>query len=191
MNKSGTASQVIAHPTGGGAIKGLGETFAPDLHTGTGNLSVPIALPKGRAGFQPELTLVYSTGQGNGPFGLGWVLSVPGVSRDTAKRVPVYDDDADVFLLSGAEQLVPLPSPSPGAIRYRPRTEGLFARITHFKSSETDHWEVRSRNGLISLYGDAGPLNANSPVLRNPDDSRRIFSWHLTDARSLRQPHRI
>ena len=44
MNKSGTVSQVIAHPTGGGAIKGLGETFAPDLHTGTGNLSVPIAL---------------------------------------------------------------------------------------------------------------------------------------------------
>jgi hypothetical protein len=34
MNKSGTANQIIAHPTGGGAIKGLGETFAPDLHTG-------------------------------------------------------------------------------------------------------------------------------------------------------------
>src|ERR1700757_3365426 len=126
----------------------LGETFAPDLHTGTGNLSVPIALPKGRAGFQPEPTLAYSTGQGNGPFGLGWVLSVPGVSRDTAKRVPVYDDDADVFLLSGAEQLVPMFSPSPGAIRYRPRTEGLFARITHLKSSTIDYWEVRSRNGL-------------------------------------------
>src|SRR5258705_4679121 len=85
MNKSGTASQVIAHPTGGGAIKGLGETFAPDLHTGTGNLSVPIALPKGRAGLQPQLALVYSTGQGNGPFGMGWSLSVPSVSRDTAK----------------------------------------------------------------------------------------------------------
>jgi RHS repeat-associated protein len=183
MNKSGTASQVIAHPTGGGAITGLGHTFSPDLHTGTGNLSVPIALPKGRNGLQPELTLVYSTGQGNGPFGLGWGLSVPGVSRDTAKQIPVYDDDADVFLLSGAEQLVPMSSPSPGTIRYRPRTEGLFARITHLKSTTTDYWEVRSRNGLISLYGDPNPSSAGASTLCDPDDGRRIFSWHLTQTR--------
>jgi len=152
MNKSGTASQVISHPKGGGAIKGLGETFSPDLHTGTGNLSVPIAVPAGRAGVQPDLTLAYSTGQGNGAFGLGWMLSVPGVSRDTAKQIPVYDDARDIFLLSGAEQLVPVvpvASPAQGTTRYRPRTEGLFARITHFKSSEADYWEVRSRNGLI------------------------------------------
>src|SRR5947207_5028119 len=101
MNKSGTASQVIGHPTGGGAIKGLGETFSPDLHTGTGNLSVPIALPPGRAGLKPELTLAYSTGHGNGAFGLGWALSIPGVSRDTTKQIPLYDDDRDLFVLSG------------------------------------------------------------------------------------------
>jgi hypothetical protein len=55
MNKSGIADQVISLPTGGGAIKGLGETFSPDLHTGTGNLSVPIALPPGWGGVQPDL----------------------------------------------------------------------------------------------------------------------------------------
>jgi Salmonella virulence plasmid 65kDa B protein len=82
MNKSGTASQVITHPKGGGALKGLGETFSPDLHTGTGNLSVPIAVPSGRAGLQPELVLVYSTGQGNGAFGLGWSLSVAGHGQE-------------------------------------------------------------------------------------------------------------
>lgn len=183
MNKSGTASQVIAHPSGGGAIKGLGETFAPDLHTGTGNLSVPIALPAGRSGFQPQVTLGYSTGRGNGPFGLGWALGVPGVSRDTTKGVPVYDDDADAFLLSGAEQLVPVASPSPGATRYRPRTEGLFARITHVKGGAADYWEVRGRDGLMSLYGDSGAVGPDSPVVRSPDDSRRIFSWPLTQTR--------
>lgn len=56
------------------------------------------AVPAGRAGVQPELSLVYSTGQGNGPFGLGWALSIPGVSRDTSKRLPVYDDSQDMFL---------------------------------------------------------------------------------------------
>jgi RHS repeat-associated protein len=179
MNKSGIASQVIAHPKGGGAIKGLGETFSPDLHTGTGNLSVPIAVPPGRVGIQPELTLVYSTGQGNGVFGQGWSLSVPGVSRDTAKSVPAYEDEQDVFLLSSAEQLVPVSS-TPGAIRYRPRTEGLFARITHIQADQNDYWEVRSRNGLISLYGHPGQIGRDSAVVSHPEDSRRIFSWHLT-----------
>src|SRR5215213_2823816 len=105
-NKSGTSSQVISLPKGGGAQHGLGEKFSPDLHTGTGNFTVPIALPPGRNGFQPQLNLVYSTGTGNGPFGLGWNLSIPGVSRKTSKGVPRYDEAKDVFILSGAEDLV-------------------------------------------------------------------------------------
>ncbi len=112
-NKSGVSDQIISLPKGGGALKGLGEKFSPDLHTGTGNFTVPIALPPGRNGFQPELSLVYSTGNGNGPFGLGWGLSIPGVSRQTSKGVPVYDDSRDTFVLSGAEDLVPLPSTTP------------------------------------------------------------------------------
>src|SRR3712207_1260609 len=129
-NKSGTSSQVISLPKGGGALQGIGENFSPDLHTGTGNFTVPITLPPGRNGFQPQLNLVYSTGNGNGPFGLGWDLSVPGVSRKTSKGVPLYDDSKDVFILSGAEDLVPVQEEPSGATTYRPRTEGLFARIT-------------------------------------------------------------
>jgi hypothetical protein len=80
-NKSSGPDQVISVPKGGGALRGIGETFSPDLHTGTGNFTVPIALPPGRNGFQPQLNLVYSTGNGNTPFGLGWSLSIPGVGR--------------------------------------------------------------------------------------------------------------
>jgi hypothetical protein len=83
---AGSVAQVISLPNGGGAIKGLGEKFGPDPHTGTGNLSVPITVPPGRHGLQPDLTLTYSTGNGNGSFGLGWALSVPGVTRLTSQR---------------------------------------------------------------------------------------------------------
>ena len=55
----------IEMPKGGGALKGMGETFSADLFTGTGNFSVPIAVPSGRNGFQPQLTLGYSTGNGS------------------------------------------------------------------------------------------------------------------------------
>ena len=81
-------SQIIALPKGGGAQRGLGETFSPDLHTGTGNFTVPIAIPPGRNGFQPQLNLAYSTGNGNGLFGIGWSLSIPGVTRKTVQRNP-------------------------------------------------------------------------------------------------------
>jgi hypothetical protein len=89
-----STASVISLPQGGGALHGLGEKFAPDLFTGTGNFSLPIALPPGRNGLQPQLTLTYSTGNGNGPFGLGWSLSVPGVSRKTSHGIPRYNEHA-------------------------------------------------------------------------------------------------
>ncbi|MFO7686211.1 MAG: SpvB/TcaC N-terminal domain-containing protein, partial [Desulfobacterales bacterium] len=94
-NPSNATGQILSLPQGGGAMSGIGEKFSPDLHTGTGNFTVPIALPPGRNGFQPEMSLVYSTGNGNGPFGLGWSLSIPGVSRKTSAGVPLYNEDAE------------------------------------------------------------------------------------------------
>jgi hypothetical protein len=70
-NKSGISSRVISLTTGGGALQGIGEKFAPDLHIGTGNFTVPIAVPAGRNGFQPQLNLVYSTSHENGPLAWG------------------------------------------------------------------------------------------------------------------------
>jgi len=145
---SRSPQQIISLPKGGGALSGIGEKFSPDLHTGTGNFTVPIAIPPGRNGFQPQLNLIYSTGHGHGPFGLGWGLSVPGISRKTSKGVPLYDDATDTFLLSGAEDLVPVAGGVPEAIRYRPRTEGLFARISHHHDASNDYWEVRKKMGL-------------------------------------------
>lgn len=201
-NKSGTSSQVISLPKGGGALHGIGEKFSPDLFTGTGNFTVPIALPPGRNGFQPELNLVYSTGNGNGDFGLGWGLSIPGVSRKTSKGIPRYDDDRDVFILSGAEDLVPVAEERTQTdterrlfVTYRPRTEGLFARIQHHHivhlpdGPVQNYWEVRSKDGLVSYYGTAKlPVNADTTwvdpaVVANPGDRSHIFSWALTQTR--------
>jgi RHS repeat-associated protein len=201
-NKSGTSSRVISLPKGGGALHGIGEKFSPDLFTGTGNFTVPIALPPGRNGFQPELNLVYSTGNGNGDFGLGWGLSIPGISRKTSKGIPRYDDNRDVFILSGAEDLVLVKEERFDtdtdrrlSVTYRPRTEGLFARIqyhhiVHLPDGPVqDYWEVRSKDSLVSYYGTAElPANADNTwvdpaVIANPGDRSNIFSWSLTQTR--------
>ena len=204
-NKSGVADQVISLPEGGGALSGIGEKFSPDLFTGTGNFTVPIELPTGRNGFQPDLNLTYSTGNGNGPFGLGWALSVPGVSRKTSDAVPRYNDETDTFVLSGAEDLVPVETvfvpTSDGSeqrTRYRPRTEGLFARINHHRSQSrtSDFWKVWSKDGLKSIYGTeplaeteggsnqeenpTAPSGGDEATIAKPSDPNEIYAWHLT-----------
>lgn len=185
-NKSGTSSQVITLPSGGGALQGIGETFSPDLFTGTGNFTVPLALPPGRNGFQLQLALGYSTGNGNGPFGLGWALGVPGVSRKTSKGVPRYRDlavnppERDTFILSGAEDLVPVSEPAPGVTRFRPRTEGIFARIEHVQTAGDDFWRVRSKDGLVSLYAAPVPGGGDPAVVADPAARNKIFCWKLS-----------
>jgi RHS repeat-associated protein len=183
--QSDATNQIIDTPKGGGAFNGIGEKFSADLYTGTGTFTIPIALPAGRNGFRPALSLDYSAGNGNGPFGLGWSLSVPGVSRKTSKGIPRYDDSEDVFLLTGVEDLVPTET-RPGATVYRPRTEGLFARITHFSDPSNDYWEVRSKDGLVSLYGTPGKVSSDPNLildpaaLADPQNSRHVFAWKLT-----------
>ena len=84
-------------PKGCGAVQGIGEKFSPDLYTGTENFTVPIALPPGRNGFKPQLNLTYSTGNGNGPFGLGGSRTSevdgpePGVGVTIDRLVPARD----------------------------------------------------------------------------------------------------
>lgn len=184
-NKANSSDQVISLPQGGGAIHGIGETFSPDLHTGTGNFTVPVALPPGRRGFQPQLSLVYSTGNGNGPFGLGWSLNIPGVSRKTSRGIPRYRDERgplserDVFLLSGAEDLVPV-ADGTGVVRYRPRTEGLFARVEHHVDARSDHWRVFAKDGLVSTYGTPECLGVDPAVVADPEARSKAFAWRLT-----------
>jgi len=132
----------ISLPKGGGAIRGMGEKFAANPVTGTGAMSIPIGISPGRNGFGPQLTLSYDSGAGNGFFGLGWNLLLPAIVRKTDKGLPRYRDgeESDVFILAGAEDLVPvldatgaLPASTRYATyggeylvrRYRPTDRGL------------------------------------------------------------------
>src|SRR5271168_3766407 len=94
-------------PKGGGAIRGIGEKYTSNPVTGTGSLSVPLAASPARSGFGPQLNVTYDSGSGNGPFGIGWSLSLPSITRKTDKGLPRYDDakESDVYILSGVEDL--------------------------------------------------------------------------------------
>jgi len=197
-DKSGVQQASISLPKGGGAIKGIGETFQANLFSGTGNYSIPLAVSPGRNGFGPSLSLQYSSGNGNGPFGLGWQLSIPRIARKTEKGLPAYDDDLDVFVMSGAEDLVPylkkIVDPVSGdetwvpedpllrqshtVSRYRPRTEGLFARIERWRHNVTGdvHWRSITKDNVTSIYGGRA-----STRLSNPGNEHQVYEWLLQE----------
>lgn len=187
------AAPHVELPKGGGAIRGIGEKFATNPATGTGGMSVPIAASPGRSGFGPELSLSYDSGAGNGVFGFGWSLGTPQITRKTDKGLPRYDDagESDVFVLSGAEDLVPVvidgrrhtdSSSYAGYTihHYRPRVEGSFARIERWtRDADGDtHWRSISGDNVLTLYG-------VTPDDRIADSggSTRVFSWLVSEIR--------
>jgi len=196
-----TTPPPVSLPKGGGAIRGIGEKFAANPVTGTGSMSVPLATSPGRSGFGPQLSLAYDSGAGNGPFGLGWNLSLPSITRRTDKGLPKYQDadESDVFILSGAEDLVPVLVQNaankwvrevepPRKVnldtynieRYRPRIEGLFARIerwTNQSDRKDSFWRSISKDNVTTWYG----KTAESRIA-DPDDETKIFSWLICES---------
>ncbi|HYL97776.1 MAG TPA: SpvB/TcaC N-terminal domain-containing protein, partial [Blastocatellia bacterium] len=186
---------VLSLPKGGGAISDIGEKFDVDSATGTASFSVPIPASPSRGGFDPKLSLSYDSGSGNGPFGLGWSLSVPSITRKTDKGLPQYQDaeDSDIFILSGSEDLVPVLKPSGSGwtkndyqatdggqtydVRlYRPRVEGLFAKIERWTNRATTdiHWRSVSTSNITSVYGQSAGAR-----LADPADNSHVFTWLL------------
>lgn len=197
------STPAVTLPKGGGAIQGIGEKFSVNPANGTASLELPVFTSQGRSSFYPKLSLKYDSGSGNSVFGFGWHLSVPAITRKTDKGLPRYFDaeQSDVFILSGAEDLVPKlvppaanlsapPGPStPDSYqatsqaqsytvqRYRPRIEGLFAKIERWTNNATGDvfWKSVSRDNVTSLFG-----TDLSSRIADPDAPWRIFSWLLS-----------
>ncbi|MSX08324.1 MAG: toxin, partial [Actinobacteria bacterium] len=184
-------------PKGGGAIRGIGEKFSTNPVTGTSSVSVPIATSPGRAGFGPQLSITYDSGSGNGPFGFGWHLSLPAITRKTDRGLPTYvdADESDVFILAGAEDLVPLLVETANGwkrdtqtakiggveyqiLAYRPRTEGLFARIERWTRADRldTFWRTISRDNVTTIFG----KTLDSRIV-DPSDPSRTFSWLICE----------
>jgi len=199
--KQGVSAPAITLPKAGGAIHGMGEKIAANPVTGTGSMSIPIATSPGRSGFGPGLSISYDSGAGNGSFGLGWNLSIPSITRKTDKGLPKYQDaeDSDVFILSGAEDLVPVLVDKGGGNwereeiklrivggqtylirRYHPRIEGLFARIerwTNQGNPEDTFWRSISKDNITTWYG-----KTEASRIVDPSDPARIFSWLICES---------
>jgi len=182
----------VSLPRSGGAIRGLDEKFSVNAATGTASMTIRLPFSPGRSGQTPALELGYDSGSGNGPLGFGWSLGLPAITRKTDKGLPRYcdADESDVFILAGADDLVPVLDQA-GARKtntrtvhgtpyqiafYRPRIEGRFSRIERWTAAGTGliHWRTVSRDNVTALYG-VDPASR----IADPADPGRIFSWKI------------
>ncbi|HET6255334.1 MAG TPA: SpvB/TcaC N-terminal domain-containing protein [Puia sp.] len=175
-------------PKGGGALKSIDEKFQVNAANGTSSLHIAIPLSKSRSDFAPSLSLNYSSGSGNSPFGLGWNISLPTIRRRTDKKLPLYRDacNSDIFQLSGVEDMVAKLVKDAGGDwqpdivvtgsyhvkRYVPRIEGAFTLIEQVQAVSGVYWKTTSKDNVVMYYGisEAGRV-------ADPDDPSRIYEW--------------
>jgi RHS repeat-associated protein len=175
----------VSLPKGGGAIKGIGETFKSNIYTGTGSFSMPIYTSACR-GFEPKLSLGYDSGAGSGVFGMGFSISIPNISRKTDKGIPKYDD-SDRFILSNSEELVPKLLDNSKELDkrvveengvswkvtvYASRVEQEFSRIELWEGGDSSFWKVTSRDNITSTYG-----RSDKARISDPENKSHVFQW--------------
>lgn len=150
-----------------GAIAGA---FAVDARGGA-TYTVPITVPPGRSGLQPELALTYNSRGGNGIAGMGWSVSglssiarCPKTTATDGARGAVRYDETDALCLDGARLIfVPKPGTQEGQHDAEYRTE-----IDSFQK--------------IVLKGPAGAASASFVVYRKDG---QIWEYGGTDKERL------
>ncbi len=170
---------------------------APD---GGASAALPLSLPAGRAGVQPDLALSYDSSGGNGWVGVGWDLSVGAITLDTEFGAPRYlsNKESETYQLDG-DRL------SPNAIRtdLAPRVGAVKAdfvravdnereQIARYGTGPGDYcWVVRDKDGNTRYYGgepnDEGTCSRVSEAIVGAigtsgvkDGVRGDFFWGLT-----------
>jgi RHS repeat-associated protein len=184
--ESGPGCDLGTHQASTGAIVGTAEADG-----GAASYNIPIVMPPGRAGMQPQLALAYSSRGGNGIAGMGWALSglssihrCPRTVAQDGAAAPVTLSQNDALCLDG--QRLVTTSGSYGAAGTTYRTEiDSFARVTQVGGSLTGNatcFKVEDKAGRVSHYGavasgGCSAIHGEARVL--PQGGASTLSWQI------------
>lgn len=163
-------------PASGGVVGSIPGVFNVSP-TGAATYTIPIEVPAGINGMQPNISLVYNSQAGNGIAGWGW--NIGGVSM--ISRVPknLYFDNSvggidwtkDSPLALDGQRLIKISD-----TEYRTENES-FSKIT---AESIQAWgpeviKVQTKEGLIMEYGRQGSTISYSPI-----SSTKRLGWLLS-----------
>lgn len=175
-------------------------------NTGTANYSIPLSVPPGRAGTQPDLSLVYNSGGSDGVLGVGWSIGgLSAISRgpnteldndgaNTFMAQGVMLNDTDRFLVDGQRMVLvshsgAYDSYGDADTEYRTEVES-FTRIYargQIASSGPEFFEVDTKSGLKMIYGDVfnppsgvSTFDHNSSFVPEGSPSDSVLTWSIS-----------
>lgn len=141
---------------------------------GAANYSIPIALPPGRAGMQPSVSLNYSSRKGNGIAGVGWGLSVGSAISRCARTLAqdgriggvTYSETNDRICLNG-QRLINV-----GNQEYRTEID-TFKKVKLIRglNDSSARFKLITKGGIIQTFG----WSDNSRVI--PTGAPATLSW--------------
>ena len=155
---------VLGGPDGEGAgVVGAIPATVDVSALGGATYSIPIQLPEGINGMQPNLSIVYNSQSGNGLLGWGWNLG--GVSAITRVGTTLFhelttlpvDFEHDRFVLDGQRLMAISGEYGCDQTEYKTEIDGLNKIVSHRAATDTTNgpawFEVRTPEGLIMEYG--------------------------------------
>jgi RHS repeat-associated protein len=147
---------------------------------GAGSYNIPIVVPPGRAGIQPNVSLSYSSRSGNGIAGVGWSLSSgSAISRCPATQAQdgftngVWFENNDRLCLDGQRLVVVSGNYGEAGAEYRLELDN-FSIVTQLNAnlgSAGVEFEVLHASGEKSFYGST---NASRVI---PTGVTQTLSW--------------
>jgi len=174
-------------------IQDLELDYSIDVNAASGSTSVDVSIPlsESRAGFNPSLSLQYSSSPRNSIFGIGWSLAgLPFFNLDTSRGLPKHDG-SDNYAFNGSNSLIPYlvkngtkweqrieENADNWIYYYRPKLESSFTRFEKWvnKADGSIHWRTRSKTNVISIYG----LDSNrSTKIFDPENPKKVVIWFL------------
>lgn len=157
--------EVPSDSTGGASVDVVGSLKGDFIVTpsGSASYSIPIEIPPGVAGIQPDLSLVYDNQAGNGLLGMGWALE--GLSEIT--RCPstkaqdmdirgVYFDIHDKYCIDGMRLIAVSGEYGADGTEYTTEIDSglkIFSYGSTSNNTGPEKFLALNKDGAISEYG--------------------------------------
>ncbi|WP_198666927.1 FG-GAP-like repeat-containing protein [Taibaiella helva] len=155
---------------------------------GGARYAIPIKVPEGVGGLQPEISLTYNSQGGNGPLGMGW--SIGGLSAITRSGNTIYNDKvvtgvalttADKFVLDGNRLLVTSGAYGAAGSQYRTEIETFRSVVANGTlGNGPASFTITDQEGRIYEYGATANAQAVVPGRTEP------YMWMLSKVTDLK-----
>ena len=142
------------------------------VQQGAAVYTIPIEVPPGVAGMQPDLAITYNSNAGNGLLGVGFSLSGLSVITRCGQTIAqdgrkggVYYDARDRFCLDGQRLIAISGADGGNGTEYRTEIDGYSKIVSHGQQgSGPAWWRVRTKSGQVMEFGNT----ADSRIKAHP-----------------------